>query len=78
MSVLVDKWERARESFVEVSRESFDESHNTKQFISGPMVAGPSKWMIEFGPYNPDRWAFGLLIGGKYVCCNLTREEVVK
>ena len=68
---IVTKWERDRESFEIMSKSEFDRLAREKQFAIGPLVGAPSKWMSEYGPYCPERFAFGELPDGRFVCCNI-------
>lgn len=70
------KWEGDHKAFTILTKDVFDELCDAKQFVDGPIVSEPSKWMNEFGPYNPHRWAFGLLNDGRYVCCDTTAKAV--
>lgn len=68
---LVTKWERDRSSFEATSKLEFDQAVREKRFVIGPLVNAPSKWMSEYGPYCPGRFAFGELADGRFVCCNI-------
>ena len=63
------KWETDRESFIELTKDKFDKLCRAKRFIKGPIVENPNK--NEYSPYNPHRWAIGLLDNGEYVCCDI-------
>lgn len=75
MNSLEVRWESDHTSFTQLSKVEFDWLCRGKQFIEGPVVSGPSAWMKEFGPYTPERWAFGRLINGRLVRCNVTVNE---
>lgn len=68
---LTDLFEMSYDSFACLPREEFDALARGGQFIEGPVVANPPKWMTEFGPYNPHRWAFGRLQDGRLVKCDV-------
>ncbi len=75
MSVTVElenKWEQDHAAFTELSKIEFVHLCRAGAFVAGPMVETPSKWMREFGPYNPHRWAFGELSNGRFVSCDTT------
>jgi hypothetical protein len=69
-----DKWERNQKAFEVLSKKEFDILYNEKRFVEGPLVSKSSKWGLEFGPYNPHRWAFGELNDGRLVCCDTAAE----
>ncbi len=67
MAPLTSRWKANPDSFVEVPKAEFDNCARAGSFTEGPFVAGPTEFMREFGPYSPERWAFGLLLDGRYV-----------
>ncbi len=71
---LEDQWERHRDLFTVLSKPEFDRLARDKQFAVGPKVGSPSKFMSEFGPYSPSRFAFGELVDGRWVCCDVAAE----
>lgn len=68
------QWEYGRESFETLDKSEFDRLLREKQFTAGPLIGEPSQWMREFGPYSPEQVAFGQLIDGRFVCCDITAE----
>lgn len=74
MSNLHYEWENNHDAFECLTKKAFDKLCNEKQFIQEPVVSNPSKWMSEFGPYDPHQWAFGQLTDGRFVCCNVAAE----
>ncbi|KKM93804.1 hypothetical protein LCGC14_1204690 [marine sediment metagenome] len=68
------KWEYDRGSFETMSKPEFDRLARDKQFIDGPMSSCPSRWLREFGPYSPQRFAFGELMDGQFVCCDVAAQ----
>ena len=76
MSSLKNRWENDRESFTELPKTEFDKLFRDKQFIDGPVASGSNKFMKEFGPYNPHRWAFGELVDNRLVCCDVAAAEM--
>ena len=75
MGKLEAKWEQDPDSFEKLSKQDFDQLFYDKKFTTGPMVSSPSKWGLEFGPYDPHRWAFGELPDNRFVCCNTTESQ---
>ena len=68
------KWEDDQQSFQVLSKADFDEHYRFKHFCDGPLQSNPGHWLGEFGPYNPHRWVFGQLHGGRFVCCDVAAE----
>lgn len=68
------KWQRDACKFEVLQNKEFDRLCDKNQFIEGPFISKASKWMSEFGPYNPHRWAFGKLGDGRLVCCDTAAE----
>lgn len=68
---LIELWESSRISFVEIAKSEFDKLYRNKEFDNDPLVEEPSSFMKEYGPYNPERWAFGILKDGKKVCAKV-------
>jgi hypothetical protein len=64
-------WENQRDSFAELPKPEFDGLYRGKHFAVGPLRTDLSKWGKEFGPYNPERWAFGELTDGRRVCAKI-------
>jgi hypothetical protein len=67
MATLEIKYETDPSSFAELSKADFDELVRSGMFSKGPVVEEHSEFMQEFGPYSPERWAFGRLNNGEYV-----------
>ncbi len=63
-------WEHNAPLYGKIPKAEFDNFYRRKQFKSGPLQAKPSKWMREFGPYDPKRPAFGILKDGRKVWCD--------
>ena len=68
---LEGKWQLESHTFVHVLRQDFNQFYYDKLFVDGPIVESPSKLSREYGPYNPNRWAFGRLSDGRFVCCGV-------
>jgi hypothetical protein len=66
-----DVWERRRDSFAELPKAEFDAFCRSESFTVGPIGEGLSRWAKEFGPYSPERWAFGELADGRRVCAKV-------
>lgn len=64
-------WESSRDSFINLLKAEFDELARSGKFARGPLKAGHSRFMQEFGPYSPGTWVFGELEGGKLVCVEI-------
>ena len=64
-------WENDRSSFTEIPKVEFDVMVREGSFESGPLRTELSAFMREFGPYSPERWAFGQLADGRRVCAKI-------
>ena len=67
------KWKNDRDAFTVLTKDEFDKLCRAKKFVKGPIVENPSEWGNEYGPYNPHRWAIGLLDDGRYICCDINQ-----
>ena len=65
-------WENDRSSFTEIPKAEFDALVRANRFALGPLRTDLSRWMKEFGPYSPERWAFGETDEGKRICTKVT------
>ncbi len=74
MSNLRYEWETNHGAFEILTKEAFDKLFRDGQFSEAPLISEPSKWSLEFGPYDPHRWAFGELNDGRLVCCDTTAK----
>jgi len=63
-------WELNHDSYEKLSKAEFDQRFRKGEFENSPLVARPSKWMNELGPYNPECPAFGILKDGRRVWCD--------
>ena len=61
MNKLQLECESDRDSFVEIPKAEFDSFARSGDFQQGPIIEDHSRFMREFGPYSPERWAFGVL-----------------
>ncbi|MEE9592666.1 MAG: hypothetical protein V3W28_03690 [Thermoplasmata archaeon] len=64
-------WESRRGDFEEIRKGSFDLLAKAGEFVKGPLQTGPSHFAKEYGPYFPERWAFGELKNGNLVCIKI-------
>lgn len=64
-------WENDRDNFTEVDKTTFDTHCRNGEFDTGPLRTEHSDWMREFGPYDPERWAFGELKDGRRICAKI-------
>ncbi len=78
MASLESLWEHHHEEFEKLDKVEFDRLSNSKEFTSGPLISTPTAWGQEFGPYNPHRWAFGILRDGRKMCCDIAAEAEEK
>ncbi len=69
--MIEQKWEKNPDDFEKLEKEEFDHLCRSKQFTEGPLIVEPSKFDQEFGPYCPDRLAFGQLKDGRLVQTNV-------
>lgn len=68
---LVSDWERNRKLYIKISKKDFDISAREEAFKLGPICENQSNFMREFGPYNPERVAFGILKSGDRLWCDV-------
>jgi len=68
---LIRRWEHCKSDFLELSKKEFDDMVKAGKFAEGPIKTGLSAFMREFGPYSPERWAFGKLCDGRLVCAKI-------
>ena len=69
-----DRWEQNHGAFEVLQRKEFDALCNEGRFADGPLIGNPGKWISEFGPYDPQHWAFGKLKDSRLVCCDTAAE----
>ncbi len=72
---LSSDWEHNAPLYGKLSKVEFAALYHDGQFKSEPLQAKPSKWMQEFGPYDPKRPAFGILKDGQKVWCDTAEKE---
>lgn len=60
-------WEKRKDEFIELPKSEFDCLVRAGKFEAGPLRTDHSKFMQEYGPYSPERWAFGKLLDGRLV-----------
>lgn len=68
-------WEKEHDTFEQVTKAEFDKLLRDDEFIGDPLSSKPSKWAHEFGPYNPERWAFGILKDGRRICFRTDQDS---
>ncbi len=64
---ITQAWKADQDQFELFSKVEFDALFREKKFLGVPLETGLSDFAKEFGPYNPERWAFGRLIDGRLV-----------
>ncbi len=74
MASLESLWKHHHEEFEKLDKVEFNRLREDAEFVSGPLIGTPTAWGQEFGPYNPNRWAFGILRDGRKVCCDIAAE----
>ena len=63
------------DNFEALDKEEFDKLHKAGEFETGPLLENHGKWIQQYGPYNPNKWAFGMLKGDRYVKCDVNKHN---
>jgi len=72
---VIDLFHAEPTKFSILPRSEFDELCRIDAFREGPLVEENSRWFDRYGPYTPEKWAFGELKDGRLVRCNINEVK---